>query len=75
MTRKCRVPRRWIAGHPELKRELRRYLIAGTVALNLAKTDRAFCAALRKMVLETVTEPDARASLLKCLPPDIRRVK
>ena len=54
MNRKCRIPRRWIAEHVQLNREVRRDLIVGTVALNLAKVDRAFCAAMRRLILETV---------------------
>lgn len=74
MNRKCRIPRRWIAEQVQLNPESRRNLLVGTAALNLAKADRKFCAAMRKIVLETVTDPEARAYLLDCLPPDIRRI-
>lgn len=69
------MPRRWIAEHAQPNPEFRRNLLVGTVALNLAKADRAFCAAMRKLVLEGVTDAKDRASLLDRLPPDIRRIR
>jgi len=75
MNGKCRIPRRWIAEQVQLNREVRRDLIVGTIAFNLAKVDRAFCAAMRRLILETVANPEDRAALLDHLPPDIRRIK
>jgi hypothetical protein len=75
LKRRCKIRRRWIAEQAQLNRAVRRNLIAGTAALNFAKLDSVFRAALRKLVLKLVMDPEERALLLSSLPPDIRSVK
>jgi hypothetical protein len=75
MNRKCGIPRRWIAEHVELNREIRRNFLLGSAVLHLGKVDSAFRALTRKLILEAITDPEERAMLLACLPPDIRLIK